>query len=105
VRASSGQKGTCCRTRAGADRTLANLTLATIARWRIVVPKLLATITIAAPVVVVSAMAQMNRLDERRFPEMAHLSGPAVITLSVLVVASIMLLSVRRLQRIDVPGD
>src|SRR5687767_15022923 len=29
------------------DRTLANLTLAPMARWRIAVPKLLATITIA----------------------------------------------------------
>jgi len=37
------------------DRTLANLTLSPIARWRIVVPKLLAVITIAAPVVVASA--------------------------------------------------
>jgi ABC-2 type transport system permease protein len=37
------------------DRTLANLTLAPIPRWQIVVPKLLATITIAAPFVVISA--------------------------------------------------
>jgi ABC-2 type transport system permease protein len=37
------------------DRTLANLTLSPIARWRIVVPKLLAVITIAAPFVVASA--------------------------------------------------
>jgi ABC-2 type transport system permease protein len=39
------------------DRTLANLTLAPIARWRIAVPKLLATITIAAPFIAVSAFA------------------------------------------------
>lgn len=39
------------------DRTLANLTLAPIARWRIVVPKLLATITIAGPFVLASALA------------------------------------------------
>ena len=31
------------------DRTLANLTLSPIPRWQIVVPKLLAAITIAAP--------------------------------------------------------
>jgi ABC-2 type transport system permease protein len=37
------------------DRTLANLTLAPIPRWKIVLPKLLATITIAGPFVVVSA--------------------------------------------------
>jgi ABC-2 type transport system permease protein len=39
------------------DRTLANLTLAPIARWRIVLPKLLATITIAAPFITLSAFA------------------------------------------------
>ena len=39
------------------DRTLANLTLAPISRWQIVVPKLLATITIAAPFIAVSAFA------------------------------------------------
>jgi ABC-2 type transport system permease protein len=37
------------------DRTLANLTLSPIARWRIAVPKLLGVITIAAPFVVASA--------------------------------------------------
>jgi ABC-2 type transport system permease protein len=39
------------------DRTLANLTLAPIPRWRIVVPKLLATVTIAGPFIAVSAFA------------------------------------------------
>jgi ABC-2 type transport system permease protein len=39
------------------DKTLANLTLAPIPRWRIVVPKLLAAITIAAPFMTVSALA------------------------------------------------
>ena len=38
------------------DRTLANLTLAPVARWRIALPKLLAVITIAAPFILVSAM-------------------------------------------------
>jgi ABC-2 type transport system permease protein len=37
------------------DRTLANLTLAPIPRWQIVLPKLLASITIAAPFIAVSA--------------------------------------------------
>jgi ABC-2 type transport system permease protein len=37
------------------DRTLANLTLAPIPRWQIVLPKLLATITIAAPFACLSA--------------------------------------------------
>lgn len=39
------------------DRTLANLTLAPIPRWQIVVPKLLAAITIAAPFIAASALA------------------------------------------------
>jgi ABC-2 type transport system permease protein len=37
------------------DRTLANLTLSPIPRWQIVVPKLLAVITIAAPLMALSA--------------------------------------------------
>ena len=37
------------------DRTLANLTLAPIPRWKIVLPKLLAAITIAGPFVAASA--------------------------------------------------
>lgn len=38
------------------DRTLANLVLAPIPRWQIVVPKLLAAITVAAPFIAVSAL-------------------------------------------------
>lgn len=37
------------------DRTLANLTLAPIPRWKIALPKLLATISIATPFIAVSA--------------------------------------------------
>jgi len=37
------------------DKTLANLTFAPIARWQIVIPKLLASITIAAPFIAISA--------------------------------------------------
>jgi len=39
------------------DRTLANLTLSPVPRWRIALPKLLATITIAAPFIAASAFA------------------------------------------------
>jgi ABC-2 type transport system permease protein len=39
------------------DRTLANLTLAPIPRWKIVLPKLLAAITIAGPFIAASAFA------------------------------------------------
>lgn len=39
------------------DRTLANLTLTPLPRWRIVAPKLLGSITIAAPFLVASALA------------------------------------------------
>ena len=38
------------------DRTIANLVLTPIPRWRIVLPKLLATVAIAAPFMVVSAL-------------------------------------------------
>ena len=37
------------------DRTLANLTLSPVPRWKIALPKLLATITIAAPFIALSA--------------------------------------------------
>ena len=39
------------------DRTIANLTLAPIPRWQIVVPKLLAAVTLAAPFIAASAFA------------------------------------------------
>lgn len=38
------------------DRTLANLTLAPVARWRIALPKLLATVTVAGPFIAASAL-------------------------------------------------
>ncbi len=159
------------------DRTLANLTLSPIPRWRIVVPKLLAVITIAAPFIVVSAfvtgqvaflddavatfavtaaalvgvvlyasafvwlglvstqaigigllyivlwegffsgfvsgvrllsirhysIAVMHALDERRFAASTHLGGGLVTAVSVVVFAGFLLLSVRRLRRMDVP--
>lgn len=60
------------------DRTLANLTLSPIPRWRIVVPKVLATITIAAPFIVISAFVTSH---------VAFLAGAratAAVTLSAL---------------------
>jgi ABC-2 type transport system permease protein len=39
------------------DRTLANLTLSPLPRWQIVVPKLLAALTLAAPFIAASALA------------------------------------------------
>src|SRR3954471_14589181 len=38
------------------DRTLANLTLSPVPRWKIVAPKLLATISIAGPFIAASAL-------------------------------------------------
>jgi ABC-type transport system involved in multi-copper enzyme maturation permease subunit len=159
------------------DRTLANLTLAPIARWRIAVPKLLAVITVAGPFVGISALvvghlaflgdarataavtvasvvgvalyasafvwlglattqaigigllyivlwegffagfvsgvrmlsiryyaiALMHGLDERRFAADHHLSVGAALAACLLVFAGFLLLSIRRLRRMDVP--
>jgi ABC-2 type transport system permease protein len=159
------------------DRTLANLTLSPLPRWRIAVPKLLAAVSVAAPFIAVSsavtahvsflgdpkatlavtaaalvgvalyasafvwlglvstqaigvgllyivlweglfagyvegvrllsirhyAMALMHGLDERRFAG-AHLpSLGAAAAVSAVVFAGFLLLSVRRLRRMDVP--
>lgn len=159
------------------DRTLANLTLAPIPRWKIAVPKLLASITIAAPFIAVSAfltghvaflgdttatvaitvsaivgvalyasafvwlglvttqaigigllyivlwegffsgfvsgvrllsirhyaIALMHGMDPRRFAEGTQLSLTVAITISVVVFAGFLVLSIRRLRRMDVP--
>lgn len=159
------------------DRTLANLTLAPIARWKIALPKLLAAITIAAPFIVVSAFVTaqvaflgdarataavsiaalvevalysaafvwlglvttqaigvgllyivlweglfagfvvgvrflsirywslgiMHALDPRRFVELDHLGTVAVVVTCGVVLGGFLLLSVRRLRRMDVP--
>jgi ABC-2 type transport system permease protein len=61
------------------DRTLANLTLAPMARWRIVLPKLLGSITVAAPFIAASALATSY---------IAFLGDPravAAVTISALV--------------------
>jgi len=159
------------------DRTLANLTLSPIPRWQIVLPKLLATLTIAGPFIAASALATsyiaflgdvramvavtvsslvgvalyaaafiwlglvttqaiglgllyivlwegffsgfvsgvrllsirhqaialMHGIDPRRFAGDSHLSLTAAIATSVIVFGGLVLLSVRRLRRMDVP--
>ena len=159
------------------DRTLANLTLAPIPRWKIAVPKLLGVITIAAPFTAVSAfltswvaylgdvqasvavtvsavvgvglyasmfvwlglvstqaiglgllyivlwegffsgfvsgvrllsirhyaIGVMHGLDPRRFAVGAQLSLTMAVIMSVLVFGGFLVLSIRRLRRMDVP--
>ena len=159
------------------DRTLANLTLAPLPRWRIALPKLLATLTIAVPFIAVSALltghvaflgdpratlavtiaavvgvalyaaafvwlglvasqaigigllyvvlwegffsgfvpgvrllsirhlaiALMHGLDPRRFAAATHVDLGVVIVTSVLLVAGFLVLTTRRLRRMDVP--
>jgi len=159
------------------DRTLANLTFAPIPRWQIVVPKLLAAITVAAPFMALSAaltshvafladaratiavtvsavvavalyasafvwlglvstqaigigllyivlwegffsgfvsgvrllsirhyaIALMHGLDHRQFAGGRHMSLLAAVIVSVVVFGGFLLMSVRRLRRMDVP--
>jgi ABC-2 type transport system permease protein len=61
------------------DRTLANLTMAPIPRWQIVVPKLLAAITIAAPFMVISAFVTSH------VAFLADARATAAVTVSTLV--------------------
>jgi ABC-2 type transport system permease protein len=60
------------------DRTLANLMLATVPRWQIALPKLLASITVAAPFIAASAFAT------------AHIAflGDATATAAVMIAAT-----------------
>jgi ABC-2 type transport system permease protein len=159
------------------DRTLANLTLSPIPRWKIVVPKLLGAMTVAGPFIAIStfvtayiafdgdmtaivaitagaiiavalyssvfiwaglmttraigfgllyvflweglfsgfvsgvrflsmrhySIALMHGFDERRFAESDNLSFGVAIGASIAVFAIFLLLSVRRLRRMDVP--
>ena len=159
------------------DRTLANLTLAPIPRWQIVVPKLLAAVSVSGPFIAISAFATsyiaydgdmtaaaavtasalvgvflycsafvwaglmttraiafglvyivlwegyfsgfvsgvrflsiryhsialMHGFDERRFAADDNLSFGVAIGTSVIVFAGFLLLSIRRLRRMDVP--
>ncbi len=63
------------------DRTLANLSLSPLPRWQIAVPKLLATITIAGPFIVLSALltAHVAFLGE----------WPATIAVTVSAIAAV----------------
>lgn len=159
------------------DRTLANLTLAPIPRWQIILPKLLAAITLAGPFIAISAFVTaqmaflgdpdataavtiaafagvalyasafvwlglvtnyavavgllyivlwegffsrfvagvrllsirhhaiglMHALDARRFAEATHLDSPVAIATSTVIFGAFLLLSIRRLRRMDVP--
>lgn len=159
------------------DRTLANLTLTPIPRWKIVLPKLLGAISVAAPMITLSALisswvifdgdatavaavsvgafvgvtlysstfiwlglmttraigfglfyvflwenllsglvggvrflsinhysvALMHGIDERRFADDDILSFPVVIGTSIAVFIIFLLLSIRRMRRMDVP--
>lgn len=159
------------------DQTLANLTLTPMPRWQIVVPKLLAVVSVAAPFIAVSALvtslvayngdvaaivavtlaafigvalyssvfvwlglvtkqaigvgllyivlwegyfsgfvsgvrglsiryhsiALMHGFDARRFAEADNLGFGLAVVVSVIVFAGFLLLSVRRLRRMDVP--
>ena len=159
------------------DRTLANLTLSPTPRWHIVASKLLATVSVAAPFIVASALltsivafngdvtaivavtvstvvglalysavfvwlglatnqaigigllyivlwegfftqyvsgvrllsirhysiAWMHGLDERRFAEATNLDFGAAIAVSVAVFVGFVLLTIRRLRRMDLP--
>ena len=159
------------------DRTLANLTLSPIPRWQIVVPKLLAAISVAGPFIIISAflstyiafagdltatfavtvsafigvwlyaavfvwaglmttraigfglfyivlwegyfsgfvsgvrflsiryhsIALMHGFDARRFAGEDNLSFGFAIGASIVVIAGFVLLSIRRLRRMDVP--
>jgi len=159
------------------DRTLANLVLAPLSRWRIALPKLLAVITIAAPFMAASAgltawvaflgdpraavalvasalvgvavyasvfvwlglvsaqavgvgllyivlweglfsqfvagvrllsirswaIAVMHGIDPRRFADLDHLPLAAALAVSAAVFGGFLLLTVRKLRRMDVP--
>ena len=61
------------------DRTLANLTLAPIPRWQIVVPKLLATISVGAPFIAISTLATSHVAFN------ADATATIAVTLSALV--------------------
>jgi ABC-2 type transport system permease protein len=65
------------------DRTLANLTITPIPRWRIAVPKLLATITVAVPFIAASAMitAHVAFLGELRAVFAVTLSAVAAVAM------------------------
>lgn len=60
------------------DRTLANLTLSPVPRWQIVVPKLLAAITVAGPFIAISALVTSH------FAFLADTRATVAVTVSAL---------------------
>lgn len=65
------------------DRTLANLTISPLARWKIVLPKLLAAITVAAPFIVASFMltAYMAFLGDVRATTAVTVAGLSLVVM------------------------
>ena len=65
------------------DKTLANLTFAPLPRWQIVLPKLLGTITVAAPFVLVSAFvtSHVAFLGDTRATIAVTVAGLVVVAL------------------------
>jgi ABC-2 type transport system permease protein len=61
------------------DRTLANLTLAPIPRWQIVVPKLLAGVCVSAPFIVISAFVTSYIAFAGDVPATVAVTGAAFI--------------------------
>ncbi len=49
------------------------------------------------------SISLMHAIDGRRFAGIQHLSGPVVVTTSIIVFFGFLLLAVRRLRRMDVP--
>jgi len=65
------------------DRTLANLTLSPTPRWKIALPKLLATITIAAPFTAISALLTSH------FAFLADPTATIAVTVAAIVVVAL----------------
>ena len=65
------------------DRTLANLTLSPLPRWQIVLPKLLAAITVATPFIAASALltAHVAYLGDARATAAVTISAVAIVAL------------------------
>lgn len=60
------------------DRTLANLTLSPVPRWKIALPKLLATIAIAAPFIAVSALVTSHIAFMGEWKPVLAVTGAAI---------------------------
>jgi len=49
------------------------------------------------------SIALMNVIDERRFADYDHLNTPALLVMITLVIGGFLVLTIRRLKRMDVP--